>query len=565
MIGVIPREGQTQVVTEFFELFKTPWELFKSGRRYEVVIATADVLPEIDAKVVFAYGAESKNVDSAHRFVIGSRPSGAYLPYRKTSLPIYGEFAIFETAAGSVPFVTTSVGPGGLRTVTPAGQVVLRIGYDLFEEVQHLLSKGQPREQAHVPTLDLHIELLKYWILNEAIPFLEVSSVPDGYNFTVCLTHDIDFVGIRNHKFDHTMWGFLLRSTAGAAWKFLNGRIALDRLMQCWKAAASLPFVLLGWAKDFWEPFGWYLTEERGLGATYFLIPFKGRSGERVPGRHASRRAAPYEVAELTEWTAALQQQGCELGIHGIDAWHSTEQGRIESEKIARSVNNSPSGVRIHWLLQDDNTPVVLDRTGFTYDSTAGYNETIGYLNGTGQVFRPLGALHLLEIPLHIQDGALFYPQNLNLTDAEAEQRCQVLLSNACQLGGVLTLLWHDRSHAAERFWGDFYIQMIQTLKSFGVWFATCAQAVEWFQARRQVHFDFRGTGDGAVTTVRYQGKAPRHPFKLKIYRPATADGANPGSRDAAVTCAELPWDGEANLAFDASLYRILEARPVSP
>src|SRR6266436_9352669 len=108
----------------------------------------------------------------------------------------------------------------------------------------------------------------------------------------------------------------------------------------------------------------------------------------------------------------------------------------------------------MHWLLQDSKTPLVLDESGYAYDSTAGYNETIGYRNGTSQVFRPLGASTLLELPLHIQDGALFYPHNLNLTESEAEKRCQSLLANIHELGGALTVLWHDRSHAAERFWG---------------------------------------------------------------------------------------------------------------
>ena len=67
---------------------------------------------------------------------------------------------------------------------------------------------------------------------------------------------------------------------------------------------ASLPFVYAGWAKDFWEPFEWYLEVEKGLPATYFLIPFKRRAGEKVPGRHASRRATAYDVGDLSDWTA---------------------------------------------------------------------------------------------------------------------------------------------------------------------------------------------------------------------------------------------------------------------
>jgi len=565
LIGVIPKEGQTQVVQEFFELFKTPWEFYKPGRRYDVVVATADDLPEIDARLLLAYGCQSKNTDARHGTVVHSRLRGARLPYQQTGLPVYGELATFGQGDSSVPCITTSAGVVGLRNVSATGGVAIRLGYDLFQEVEFLLMQGQPVEYAQIPTLDLHIQMLRNWILNEDIPLLELRPVPQGYSFTVCLTHDIDFVGIRNHKFDHTMWGFLFRSTVGAAWKYLNRRISINRLLKCWRAAASLPFVFLGWVEDFWDPFDWYLRVERGLGATYFLIPFKQRSGERVPGRYAFRRAAPYEVAELTQQTGTLQQQGCELGVHGIDAWHSAEKGRIESAKIAKNVNRPPTGIRMHWLLQDSETPRILDESGYAYDSTAGYNETIGYRNGTSQVFRPLVASRLLELPLHIQDGALFYPHNLNLTESEAAKRCKSLLGNAHELGGVLTLLWHDRSHAAERFWGEFYLKLIQTLKSSGVWFATCAQAVEWFRKRRKVGLEYRETADGAVTSVSYQGETPVPSFTLRVYRRATANYEGQLSSDVAITYVDFPWNGETKMEFDSKLNKIPEVRAEPP
>ena len=89
-----------------------------------------------------------------------------------------------------------------------------------------------------------------------------------------------------------------------------------------------LPFVLLGWAKDFWEPFEWYLKVEADLPATYFLIPFKGRPGERTFASQA-RRATKYDVSDLNGWPAKLTGAGCELGVHGIDAWHSVDQARV--------------------------------------------------------------------------------------------------------------------------------------------------------------------------------------------------------------------------------------------
>src|SRR5207247_325007 len=147
-------------------------------------------------------------------------------------------------------------------------------------------------------------------------------------------------------------------------------------------------------------------------------------AGEHVSGRYGSRRATAYDVTDLPEWTATLTQAGCEVGVHGIDAWHSVDSGREELARVAGVAGASVVGMRMHWLLRDTNTAAVLENAGYAYDSTAGYNETIGYRNGTGQVFRPLGTASLLELPLHIQDGALFYPQQLDLSETEAEGRC---------------------------------------------------------------------------------------------------------------------------------------------
>ena len=541
MIGVLATVEHVPVVEEFFELFKTPWELYQPDRSYDVVVATADEVPDVDAGLLVLYGAETRTIDARHGIVAGAQHRGASIDCEGTPLPIYGELLTFAESRTGTPCVTSPSGIAGLR-IRRADSTVIRLGYDLFSEVQFLLSAGQPVEQAHTPTLDLHISMLRKWILDAGIPLLEIAPTPPGTDFLVCLTHDIDFVGIRRHCFDHTMWGFLYRSTVGAVRNVFRRRLSIARLMKTWRAAASLPFVYLGWAKDFWEPFEWYLQVERNLPATYYLIPFKHRPGDRVPGARGARRATAYDVTDLQHWTAALMKEGCELGVHGIDAWNDVEKGRDELERIAAVTGQPNVGVRMHWLLRDAHTPVVLERAGYAYDATAGYNETVGYRNGTTQVFRPLGAQTLLELPLHIQDGALFYPQRLDLSEPEAEKRCSELILRAQALGGVLTVLWHDRSHGPERFWGDFYIGLVRTLKSANAWFCTAGQAVGWFRQRRAVRFERVEHARGERIRLRYEGVAIQPPLRVVLHRPAGQDGA-----------ADLPWDGSTLVEFDSS------------
>ena len=129
----------------------------------------------------------------------------------------------------------------------------------------------------------------------------------------------------------------------------------------------SLPFVYLGWAKDFWDPFEWYLQVERNLPATYYLIPFKGRPGDRVAASGAARRATAYDVSDpdLKPWIDTLVASGCEVGVHGIDAWHSAQRGIAERSAVAAAAGGPVVGIRMHWLLRDRNTPAVLESAGY--------------------------------------------------------------------------------------------------------------------------------------------------------------------------------------------------------
>ena len=547
MIGVASKPGQAALVEEFFELFKTPWEFYVPGRTYDVVVVTTDEVTDVEAALVIVYGAEPKPFDIRHGICGYARKRNACLAWEATQVPLYAELLTFDRRGGVDACVRSSDGEiAGVR-VEGAEGALIRLGYDVFDEMQRLFVAGQPVGHAHVPTLDLHIAMLRQWIVQAGLPLVEVSPTPAGHPFFACLTHDIDFVGIRRHRFDHTLGGFLYRSTIGAIRNVARGRLSLARLWKTWRAVVSLPFVYLGWAKDFWNPFEWYLQIERNLPATYYLIPFKRRAGDRVVGTHAARRGAPYDVtdAELGEWIPRLLEAGAEVGVHGIDAWHSASKGHAELARVAAATGASAIGVRMHWLLCDADTPSVLERAGYSYDSTSGYNETIGYRTGTTQVFRPLGVRTLLQLPMHIQDGALFYPQRLDLPEPEAETRCGALVDRAKTLGGVLTVLWHDRSHGPERFWGDFYVNLVDTLKASGAAFATAQQVVTWFRLRRQVRFETFEHAGRTQIRVRSEAAAVEPPLRVVLHNVNARKGE-----------AEIAWDGGTPITVDTSRNR---------
>ena len=196
---------------------------YREGQYYDVVIATGSALPQLEAGLVVIYGTEIQASDRLSGLKARSRQGDTTLSCSVGRIPLYRGALTFNPDDRRPVCHAANAEIAGLEFEF-AGLKVIRMGYDLFAEVEFLLSKGQPVENARFATLELHIALLRALILGASIPVLEISPTPAGYDFAVCLTHDIDFVGIRRHKFDHTLGGFLCRSTVGALRDFLKRR-----------------------------------------------------------------------------------------------------------------------------------------------------------------------------------------------------------------------------------------------------------------------------------------------------------------------------------------------------
>jgi len=353
------------------------------------------------------------------------------------------------------------------------------------------------------------------------IPLVEIPPLPDGYPFIACLTHDVDHASIRRHKFDHTMFGFLYRATLGSLFNVVRGRLPWRKMFTNWAAAAKLPFIYFGIAKDIWLQFDRYVEIEKGNPSTFFVLPFEGDPGRSSKGRAPRARASRYDVSHIASKIPRLTSAGCEIGLHGIDAWLDSSKGREEAKRITRFSGKETAGVRMHWLYWSEDSPAILEDGGFPYDSTVGYNDAIGYRACTSQVYKPLQASRILELPLHVMDTALFYPNRLDLSPREARKHVSSILDNAARLGGAITINWHDRSIAPERLWDDFYVELLNDLEARGAWFATATQAVSWFRKRRSVVFEDVQFDSGALhVKVSASGGDKLAGLRLRIHKP---------------------------------------------
>lgn len=488
MIGVICADSERPAVREFFQLFKTPWMFWEPGGPFDVLIVTsaATLSRSFTARLVIAFGTVEMRDDAS----LGVRPRlrarNDLLETSNLKLPLYTGAL---TLAGDAEMLGESANRGAaliVERVTSSSRMI-RCGYDLFSEVGFLLSAGQPPEQAGTPTLDLHIALIRQWIVAAGIPLWEIPPVPAGQQFLACLTHDVDFLGIRRHRLDRTLAGFLLRASVGSLRGLIGGRRSLKQLLRNWAALLSLPFVYAGVLPDFWLPFDRYIKADGEFRSTFFLVPFRDRPGRGLDGPGDPRRSVRYAAEETRPWLSRLRSLDFEVGVHGIDAWNNLAAATDELREVAKLTDRAELGVRMHWLYFDATSFATLDKAGFVYDASVGYNDAVGFRAGTTQVFRPLSAERLLELPLHIQDSALFFPGRMNCTESEALDHCQRILDWTHGLGGVTTLSWHERSLVPERQWDGAYRWLLAELRQRGAYVGSARDVVSWFSTRRSV------------------------------------------------------------------------------
>src|ERR1700681_1359506 len=130
MIGVLADPAEQDVVREFFELFKTPWEFYRRDRRYEVLICAGGGQFDETAKLVLFYSGRKTHFDDEHEIQTGSqRRHTCILSHQGNGLPIYGETVTFpEKGFGLLTDVDSQEYVAYLSRLRE--RVLVRIGYD---------------------------------------------------------------------------------------------------------------------------------------------------------------------------------------------------------------------------------------------------------------------------------------------------------------------------------------------------------------------------------------------------------------------------------------------------
>ncbi|WP_049970220.1 polysaccharide deacetylase family protein [Haladaptatus cibarius] len=267
-----------------------------------------------------------------------------------------------------------------------------------------------------------------------------------GYEFELCLTHDVDrpYKGIQA-----PYYAFSNRNP-----RHLTG--------------------LLPGVNPWWQ-FEEIMELEESLGvrsAFYFLQEepiFKKSPDEWLTPRYWIEHLGRYDLfdTDILDVLHELDDGGWEVGLHGsYDSYDDPDALREQKTALEAALGHTIRGGRQHHLNRNESTWNHHREIGLKYDATLGSSSEYGFQHGY-EVKRPFDD-DFLVFPLTMMDIAVADPGTKFET---AWDTCEQLLDEAAENDAVMTILWHPRMFADE-FPGHrrLYRKLIEGALERGAW-----------------------------------------------------------------------------------------------
>jgi len=306
-------------------------------------------------------------------------------------------------------------------------------------------------------------------------------------NYILVLTHDIDSLSWKEFplNYQRVLYPFTTAFIKNA-YRLFSGHISGSDYMK------SLRFTFFDGilsrfklVNDSWQnSIDIILNIERkyDVKSTFFFIPFCRVPGHTPDGDIApSKRACYYNVLDYISLLQSLEEEGWEVGIHGIDAYLNIESAKGELDIFKRILPlKKKFGIRIHWLYhRGEESWKIFEKAGYLYDATFGWNDKIGFPDSRYKPFVPncSGELHVL--PLNIQDNVLLRSDRHNLSPPKAWKEVEKVFTIAREKHAVITVLWHNTSFVAPRHWGWLYEKMIQQARDDDALIVNACEAIK--------------------------------------------------------------------------------------
>ncbi|MDQ1252633.1 MAG: hypothetical protein QG646_1765 [Euryarchaeota archaeon] len=285
---------------------------------------------------------------------------------------------------------------------------------------------------------------------------------PENKTFAVCLTHDVDDI---YPPLSH----ILLSSVHYLKNLNLYGPVSQFR----WKFGQ--------YEKSPYFNFSKIMDLEASFGAksSFYFIAAK-----TDPVRFR------YDIEDIGHHLGEISDNGWEVGLHGgYYSFNNPEEIKREKKRVEAVLGKKIVGFRNHYLrFRTPDSWELLADAGFTYDSTFGHSNSIGFRNGMCHPFRPYNLktdreINILEIPLVVMDVALFA---VSKSYEEAWKYTKKLIDITASLNGVITLLWHNFIFGCSfrKDWIRLYEKVLSYSSMRGAWITSGEEIYRWWEDR---------------------------------------------------------------------------------
>lgn len=359
----------------------------------------------------------------------------------------------------------------------------LIIGFGIFKEIGHILHghleslwASPIREKAKIsmiPIVDIYEKIMfdcLYLYFQKQNIYLYKPFWPNGKQFAVCLTHDVDRVKKTFQYVTHTIRN-LKKGKIGVAF------------------TQVLP--LLKREKPYWN-FDKIMEIEQRLGvkSTFFFLNEQRKASLFSP-REWKLYLGRYDIKdpEIVKTMKKLDAGGWEIGLHGsYNSYKDIKMLEEEKNVLEELIGKKVHGISQHYCNLDiPETWEYHEKLGLAYDSTIGFVGEIGFRSGTCFPFHPFnptegGTLSLWELPLTIMDIACFSEKR------GVWEECINILNSVEKYNGVLLLRWHQRFFNEKEFprMINIYEKIIEICKEKDAWITNASSIAEWLTKREK-------------------------------------------------------------------------------
>ena len=272
---------------------------------------------------------------------------------------------------------------------------------------------------------------------------------PDGCEFALCVTHDIDVIYSSPYM------------------KILNG------LLSARQGDRKRAVREIGSVCNRKSPFYNFkeivsLEEKYGVKSNWFFQALE-------PGDPEFR----YRLSDVEGVLGDILDAGGEIGLHGgFDAPINLDRLLIEKRRLEKVLGEKVTGYRSHFLkFSVPETWELLTQARFSYDSTLGYTDCIGFRSGMCHPYHPMNLntgkeIDITELPLHVMDMSLFH-QYMRLDFDGAWRVVERMIESVCECKGVFVVNWHNTGFLHGSIERKIFEKVIRYSRERGAWIAS--------------------------------------------------------------------------------------------